>query len=111
MRRRAAPLTQFGRMCAQLGIQIIPASSPQAKGRIERQHGTQQDRLVKKLRRAGIADVRGGQRVCGEPAIWSITMRASRSRRPPRKTSIAGRHRARSARSDLPARGDAHVVE
>jgi len=51
------PLTQFGRMCATLGIQIIPASSPQAKGRIERNHGTQQDRLVKKLRRQGIADV------------------------------------------------------
>src|SRR5262249_47058294 len=51
------PLTQFGRMCAALGIQIIPASSPQAKGRIERNHGTHQDRLVKKLRRQGIADV------------------------------------------------------
>ena len=51
-----APLTQFGRMCAQLGIRIIPASSPQAKGRIERNHGTHQDRLVKKLRRRGIAD-------------------------------------------------------
>ncbi len=44
-------------MCAMLGIQIIPASSPQAKGRIERNHGTHQDRLVKKLRRKGIADV------------------------------------------------------
>jgi transposase len=53
----AEPLTQFGRMCATLGIQIIPASSPQAKGRIERNHGTQQDRLVKKLRRQGIADI------------------------------------------------------
>ena len=53
----AEPLTQFGRMCATLGIQIIPASSPQAKGRIERNHGTQQDRLVKKLRRRGIADL------------------------------------------------------
>jgi transposase len=53
----AAPLTQFGRMCAALGIRIIPASSPQAKGRIERNHGTQQDRLVKKLRRKGIAAV------------------------------------------------------
>jgi transposase len=53
----AAPLTQFGRMCAKLGITIIPASSPQAKGRIERHHGTHQDRLVKKLRRHGIADV------------------------------------------------------
>ena len=50
------PLTQFGRMCASLGIQIIAASSPQAKGRVERNHGTHQDRLVKKLRRLGIAD-------------------------------------------------------
>jgi transposase len=53
----AEPLTQFGRMCAQLGIRIIPASSPQAKGRIERNHGTHQDRLVKKLRRKAIADI------------------------------------------------------
>jgi transposase len=53
----AEPLTQFGRMCATLGIKIIPASSPQAKGRIERNHGTHQDRLVKKLRRHGIAGV------------------------------------------------------
>jgi hypothetical protein len=51
------PLTQFGRMCAQLGIRIIPASSPQAKGRIERNHGTHQDRLVKKLRRQAIAEI------------------------------------------------------
>jgi transposase len=51
------PLTQFGRMCAVLGVLIIPASSPQAKGRIERQHGTHQDRLVKKLRRHGVATV------------------------------------------------------
>ena len=51
------PRTQFGRMCHALGIQIIPASSPQAKGRIERNHGTHQDRLVKKLRRLGIGDL------------------------------------------------------
>jgi len=53
---RAVPLTQFGRMCASLGIQIIAASSPQAKGRVERNHGTHQDRLVKKLRRLAISD-------------------------------------------------------
>jgi hypothetical protein len=52
----AVPLTQFGRMCSALGIQIIAASSPQAKGRVERNHGTHQDRLVKKLRRLAIAD-------------------------------------------------------
>jgi len=50
-----APLTQFGRMCAALGTKIIAASSPQAKGRVERNHGTHQDRLVKKLRLKGIA--------------------------------------------------------
>jgi transposase len=49
------PVTQFGRMCAALDIQIIAANSPQAKGRVERNHGTQQDRLVKKLRRLGLS--------------------------------------------------------
>ena len=48
--RGEEPVTQFGRMCRQLGIEIIAASSPQAKGRVERNHGTHQDRMVKKLR-------------------------------------------------------------
>jgi len=48
-------LTQFGRMCARLGIKIIAAGSAPAKGRVERGHGTHQDRLVKKLRRHKIA--------------------------------------------------------
>src|ERR1039458_2108725 len=56
-RMRGEPaVTQFGRMCAKLGIRIIAASSPQAKGRLERAHGTHQDRLVKKLRLAGIGN-------------------------------------------------------
>jgi transposase len=56
-RMRGEPaVTQFGRMCAKLGIEIIAASSPQAKGRVERAHGTHQDRLVKKLRLARIAN-------------------------------------------------------
>jgi len=52
--RGEEPVTQFGRMCGKLGIELIAASSPQAKGRVERVHGTHQDRLVKKLRRKGI---------------------------------------------------------
>jgi hypothetical protein len=52
--RGEAPVTQFGRMCQKLGIRIIAASSPQAKGRVERNHGTHQDRLIKKLRRKKI---------------------------------------------------------
>jgi transposase len=53
--RGEEPITQFGRMCTQLGIELIAASSPQAKGRVERVHGTHQDRLVKKLRRKQVA--------------------------------------------------------
>lgn len=52
--RGEEPVTQFGRMCAKLGIELIAANSPQAKGRVERIHGTHQDRLVKKLRRKEI---------------------------------------------------------
>jgi len=52
--REKRPLTQFGLMCQKLGVKIIAASSPQAKGRVERTHGTNQDRLIKKLRLKGI---------------------------------------------------------
>jgi transposase len=52
--RGEVPATQFGRMCQRLGIRIIAASSPQAKGRVERIHGVHQDRLIKKLRRKKI---------------------------------------------------------
>ena len=54
--RGQEPITQFGRMCAKLGIELIAANSPQAKGRVERIHGTHQDRLVKKLRREQIGN-------------------------------------------------------
>jgi hypothetical protein len=50
------PFSQFGRMCSKLGIKIIFAFSPQAKGRVERLNGVHQDRLIKKLRLKGIKD-------------------------------------------------------
>jgi hypothetical protein len=53
---RIKPLTHFGRMCKKLGIEVIVAKTPQAKGRIERNHGTNQDRLVKKMRLKEISD-------------------------------------------------------
>jgi transposase len=56
LRRGESGVTQFGRMCERLGIGIIAANSPQAKGRVERNHGTHQDRLVKKLRLKNIQD-------------------------------------------------------
>lgn len=47
--------TQFERAAKELGIEIIHANSPQAKGRIERTFGTLQDRLVKELRLGGVS--------------------------------------------------------
>ncbi len=47
-------LTQFARACKQLGIDLIHAHSPQAKGRVERTFGTLQDRLVKEMRLAQV---------------------------------------------------------
>jgi transposase-like protein len=45
-----APQSQFGRALGELGVELIPAHSPQAKGRIERLFGTFQDRLIKEMR-------------------------------------------------------------
>ena len=57
------PMTQFGRAMDELGIRIIKANSPQAKGRIERQWGIAQDRLVVELRLAGASSIEEANRV------------------------------------------------
>lgn len=44
------PKTRFGEVCKELGIKIIYANSPQAKGRIERANGIQQDRLISEMK-------------------------------------------------------------
>jgi transposase len=49
--------TQFGRAARQLGIEVICARSPEAKGRVERANQTLQDRLVKEMRLRGISDI------------------------------------------------------
>ena len=53
------PLTQFGRAMKTLGVKIVLANSPQAKGRVERENGVLQDRLVKAMRLEGINDLEG----------------------------------------------------
>jgi hypothetical protein len=50
-------LTEFGKACRKLGIEIITANSPQAKGRVERKHGLFQDRFVKELHLKGISTI------------------------------------------------------
>lgn len=56
------PQTQFGRAMEALGVELILANSPQAKGRVERMNGTLQDRLVKEMRLAGISDLESANR-------------------------------------------------
>ena len=56
------PRTQFGRAMEQLGVEVIMAHSPQAKGRVERRNGLLQDRLVKEMRLAGISEVAAANR-------------------------------------------------
>src|ERR1039457_4330381 len=51
------PPTQIGRALQELGICWIAAHSPQAKGRVERNFGTAQDRLVKGMRVAGVKTI------------------------------------------------------
>ena len=51
------PETQFARAMRELGVELIPAFSPQAKGRVERRHGLFQDRLVKEMRLLGIRTI------------------------------------------------------
>ena len=60
------PRTQFGRAMSELGVDMILAGSPQAKGRVERSNGTLQDRLVKALRHHGVTDLSSGEYVPGE---------------------------------------------
>jgi hypothetical protein len=58
--------TQVGRALARLGIEHIPAYSPEARGRSERMFGTLQDRLPKELKLARIGDLDGANRFIRE---------------------------------------------
>jgi hypothetical protein len=58
--------TQVGRALGHLGIEHIPAYSPEARGRSERMFGTLQDRLPKELRHAGVDTIAAANRFIGE---------------------------------------------
>ena len=65
------PPTQIGRGLQELGIVWIAAHSPQAKGRVERNFGTAQDRLVKGMRVAGVKTLeQANQYLADEYLIW-----------------------------------------
>jgi transposase InsO family protein len=65
------PPTQIGRGLQELGIVWIAAHSPQAKGRVERNFGTAQDRLVKGMRVAGVKTIeQANQYLTNEYLVW-----------------------------------------
>jgi hypothetical protein len=65
-------LTQVGRALKELGIEMIPAYSPQARGRSERRLGTWQGRLPQELRLAGISGVEEANRFLRERYMGEI---------------------------------------
>lgn len=68
-------LTQVGRALQQLGIRMIPAYSPQARGRSERNFGTWQGRLPQELRLRGIATVEEANRFLRQEYIAEFNRR------------------------------------
>jgi transposase len=70
-------LTQVGRAMKELGVQMIPAYSPQARGRSERSFGTWQGRLPQELGLAGIRDLAGANRFLREHYIAEFNTKFS----------------------------------
>ena len=68
-------LTQVGRAMKELGVQMIPAYSPQARGRSERSFGTWQGRLPQELRLAGIDSVEGANEFLRESYIAAFNQK------------------------------------
>jgi hypothetical protein len=88
-------LTQVGRAMKELGVQMIPAYSPQARGRSERSFGTWQGRLPQELRLAGIGSVEDANRFLRERYIGEFN---AKFQTPAQEKGTAFR---RCSRSDL----------
>ena len=69
------PRSHFERACDELGIEVIVARSPQAKGRVERNHAVYQDRLVKELRLAAISEIQAANKFLREGYLDSLNQK------------------------------------
>lgn len=68
-------LTQAGRALARLGVEHIPAYSPEARGRSERMFSTLQDRLTKELKMAGVSNVETANRYIADIYLQAHNIR------------------------------------
>jgi len=88
----AEPLTQFGRAMKELGVTLIKAHSPQAKGRVERKNRTFQDRLPKELRLAGIRTIEDANRFLDQTFLPVLNKRDAVAARDKRDAHRRVRH-------------------
>lgn len=82
------PESPFQRACRRLGIELILAHSPQAKGRVERNHGVYQDRFVKELRLAGIHSIEQANRYLAETYLPAINARFAKAAAEPEDAHV-----------------------
>ena len=90
------PETQFARAMRELDVELIPAYSPQAKGRVERRHGLFQDRLVKEMRLQGIGTIEAANAYLDKSFLQLVQERYSVEPRDP----VNG-HRSRPSATTL----------
>lgn len=90
------PMTQFTRAMSELGVDVITADSPQAKGRVERGFDTHQDRLVKELRLRGISTMEAANRY-----LWDDYIPKHNARYAVEPANASNVHRALLADHDL----------
>lgn len=76
-------ICHFERACEKLGIRIIKAHSPQAKGRVERNHAVYQDRFVKELRLKKVKTVEGANAVLENGFIDNLNKKFEKLSRNP----------------------------
>jgi molybdenum-dependent DNA-binding transcriptional regulator ModE len=73
------PMTAFGTACAKLGIHLEKAYSPQAKGRVERNHGVYQDRFVKELALRRITTIDAANRLLANGFVDGLNKRFAKA--------------------------------
>jgi transposase len=82
------PVSPFQFACQRLGIEVIVAHSPQAKGRVERNHGVYQDRFVKELRLAGIDSIQQANQFLHSTYLPAINSRFARQAAQPEDAHV-----------------------
>lgn len=82
-------LTHFAKACKKLGIEIIKAYSPQAKGRVERKHAVYQDRFVKELKLKGITTIEGANTLLIGGYINKLNDKFAKPAQDPRDAHVA----------------------